>query len=111
MNEGQQRRPLFAEGFPRDPRLDTLVDAFSRGDFAQVRRDGSLLATDAPDEEVRKAARALVDRTSPDGMTKGLLGLAAILLAFLAGWWIVHGKAPPGPAPGTPHVEHVHYSG
>ena len=107
MNEGQQQRPLFAEGFPRDPRLDVLVAAFSRGDFAQVRRDGPLLAKEAPDEEVRKAARVLVDRTSPDAFTQGLLGLAGLLLLALAGWWIAHGKAPQGPAPGAPHVEHV----
>lgn len=85
-----------------------MVDAFSRGDFARVRREGPLLAADAPDEEVRKAARALVDRTSPDALTQGLLGLAGLLLLALAGWWIAHGKAPSGPPPGAPHVERVH---
>ena len=107
MNDGQQGRPPFAEGFPRDARLDALVDAFYRGDFAHVRREGVPLAREASDEAVRKAARVLVDRTSPDPLIQGLLGLAGLLLLALAGWWIAHGKAPPGPAPGAPHVEHV----
>ena len=107
MNDGQQRRPLFTEGFPPDPKLDALVEAFARGDFARVRREAPRLAGDAPDEEVRKAARVLVDRTAPAQGIVGLLALAAVLLVVLAGWWIAHGKAPPGPAPWAPHVEHV----
>jgi hypothetical protein len=107
LNNGQQSRPLFAEGFPRDPKLDALVEAFSRGDFAHVRREGPLLARDAPDEGVRKAAQVLVERTAPARGIVGLLALAGLLLLVLAGWWIAHGKAPPGPAPGAPHVEHV----
>jgi len=107
LNNGQQSRPLFAEGFPPDPKLDALVEAFSRGDFAHVRREGPRLARDGADEGVSKAAQVLVDRTSPDAFTQGLLGLAGLLLLALAGWWIAHGKAPPGPAPAAPHVEHV----
>jgi hypothetical protein len=101
------RRPSFASDFPSHAGLDALVDAFARGDYARVRKDAAKLATsDAPDE-VRRAARTLAERTETDPLAIGLLALAGALLVLLTGYWIVHGKAPPEPAPPRPPVEHV----
>lgn len=104
MNDGQQSRPAFAKGFPTDARVDALVAAFARGDYAQVRLAGLKLAQEATDDAVRQAALTLVERTSPDRLTKVLLALAAALLVLLSTYWIVHGKPPAFPGP---HVEHV----
>jgi hypothetical protein len=104
LNDSQQTPPAFAKAFPRHPALDALVQAFSRGDYALVRQAGAKLASEATDPEVREAARVLVERTSPDALTRTLLVLSAALLVALSGWWIAHGKAPPGT---VPHVEHV----
>jgi hypothetical protein len=106
LNRSQQSRPSFARLFPDDARIDALLHAFARGDYAAVQRDGRSLAREADDEAVRKAAQVIVDRTRPDPLTRTLLVLAALLLAALSAWWIVHGKRPPGSA--APHVEHVH---
>jgi hypothetical protein len=100
------RRPSFAKDFPRTPALDQLVEAFARGDFARVRSEGPRLAESTDDAAVREAARALVDRTAPDRLAVGLLIVTGVLLATMTGYWIVHGKAPPGSAPPRPTVEH-----
>jgi hypothetical protein len=95
LNDGQQHhRPTFAEAFPKDGQIDALVEAFARGDYARVRREGAQLAVQSPDEAIRQAARTLVERTGPDALTRTLLALAALLLLLLSAWWIVHGKAP-----------------
>ncbi len=104
MNDSQQRRPSFAEGFPRTPEVDALVEAFAMGNYALVRRRGRELARQSSDDGVKNAARTLVERTEPDRLSVALLALAAALLVLLSAWWIVHGKAPPA-AP--PRVEHV----
>lgn len=95
MNHSQQPRPAFTEKFPQDARVEALVDAFARGDYARVREAGRKLAREATEEPVRAAARVLVDRTSPDRLTKVLLALAAVLLLTLSAWWMVHAKPPP----------------
>ena len=87
-------------------RIDALLEAFARGNYAAVRRDGASLAREADDETVRRAAQVIVDRTKPDPLTRTLLALAAVLLVMLSAWWILHGKRRPGSA--APHVEHVH---
>ena len=98
------RRQTFARDFPRTPALDALVDAFERGDYAHVRDEGRKLAASADDEGVRRAARTLVARTSPDPLALWLLVLAGALLVVLSGYWIAqsHVNAPHGmrlPAP------------
>lgn len=89
--------PRFAREFPKHAALDALVAAFSRGDYAAVRRGADALSADAsaPDD-VRAAARTLVDRTRPDPAAKALFLFAAGLLVFLTVWWIVHDGPPPG---------------
>jgi hypothetical protein len=105
LNDSQQRRPPFAQSFPKDVRIDELVDAFGRGDNAFVRAAGEKLAREAEDESVRAAARTLVDRTKADPLTKTLLALAGALLVLLSTWWVVHGRPPP-PRAAPPAVSH-----
>lgn len=101
-----ERRPSFSEPFPRTPELDALVDAFARGDYARVRAEAPALDKDE-DDAVRAAARTLVERTEPDPLAVRLVWITAALLAVLAGWWMVYGKAPPSGKAGAPTVEHV----
>ncbi|HXX68012.1 MAG TPA: hypothetical protein VEK07_12550 [Polyangiaceae bacterium] len=91
-------RPPFAADFPRDPELDAAVESFVNGNYAKVRADGArILASDA-EESVKRAARALVERTTPAPLALALLGLTALLVAAVGGWWVLHGKAPIPPA-------------
>jgi hypothetical protein len=99
-------RPSFARGFPRRPELDALVEAFSRGDYARVRAEAPRLAQQSGDDDVKRAAETLVERTRPDPTAVRLLVLAAALLVLLGAWWIVNGH-PPAQAPVAPPVEHV----
>ena len=94
---------------PHVPELDALVDAFARGDYRTVRAEAPRLERSTDDAAVKRAARDLVERTAPDPLALGLLGLAALLLALVAGWWIAHGNAPPTSTspPGAPAVERV----
>jgi len=102
-----ERRPSFAAEFPASPELDALVDAFSRGDYAHVRDEGPKLQSTTSDEAVRAAAKTLVERTQPDPLAVKLVLLTGVLLVVLTGWWIVHGKAPPGATQTTAPVERV----
>ena len=95
-------RPHFARDFPRVPALDALVEAFERGDYARVRSEGSRLAESSPQDDVRRAARTLVDRTAADPLAAWLLALAGAVLVVLSAYWIAHGKPPPGGAPEAP---------
>ena len=100
-----ERRPSFARAFPRTSELDTLVEAFEKGDYARVRAEAPKLEAASKDDLVQRAARALVDRTKPDTTAVALLALAALLVALLSAWWIGHGHPPAGSAP---PVEYVH---
>jgi hypothetical protein len=101
------RRPSFAADFPASSELDALVDAFERGDYARVRRDATELEKASTDEAVRAAARTLVERTKPDPLAVKMVLLTAGLLVLLAGWWIVHGKAPITAPQTVPTTERV----
>jgi anti-sigma factor RsiW len=83
-------RPAFARSFPRDPELDALVAAFVRGDYARVRSDAPELARKTDDVEIRDAARQLRRRVDPDPMALLLVGLAALLLLVLSGYYWTH---------------------
>jgi hypothetical protein len=82
--------PRFARNFPRHPELDALVLAFTRGDYRTVRLRAPELARTAEEEDVRRAALLLRERTSADPFSKVLVALTAVLLAVLAAWWITH---------------------
>jgi hypothetical protein len=82
--------PAFALSFPKDPALDALVAAFEAGDYARVRREAPALAKSTDRPEVRTAARELQKRLDPDPIAIYLLGTAALLLVFLAGWFWMH---------------------
>ena len=82
--------PAFARSFPRDERLDALVAAYEAGDFARVRREAPALAKETESAEVRAAARELARRLDPDPLATYLLGIAALLLLVLAGWYWLH---------------------
>jgi hypothetical protein len=107
MSPNPPRRPSFAADFPSHAGLDAIVDAFARGDYARVRTDAAKLAASDEPEEVRRAARTLLQRTQADPLAVGLIALAGALLVLMSGYWIVHGKAPPESAPQRPPVEHV----
>ncbi len=94
-----ERRPPFANDFPRTPELDALVEDFVRGDYARVRAAASLLIQSSADEGERHSARELANRTNPDRLAVGLVAIAAVLLLVLATYWIAEGRAP---EPATP---------
>ncbi|APR83581.1 Hypothetical protein A7982_08930 [Minicystis rosea] len=87
-------RPAFARSFPDDPALAALVAAFEAGDYARVRREAPALAKRTDRDDVRAAARELRRRLDPDPLASYLLGIAALLLVFLAGWYWMHAHAP-----------------
>ncbi|MFT3773503.1 MAG: hypothetical protein QM820_49635 [Minicystis sp.] len=86
--------PAFARGFPADPDLAALVAAFEAGDYARVRREAPALAKKTDRDDVRAAARELRRRLDPDPLAVYLLGIAAVLLVFLAGWYLMHAHGP-----------------
>lgn len=90
--------PAFARSFPRDPELDALVAAFTRGDYAAVRAGAPKLASTTESEEVKRAATLLRQRIEPDRVSMLLLLVTAALLVFLTVWWITH-DGPEGRAP------------
>lgn len=57
-----------------------------------------------PEVDIRPALREVLRRLEPDPLALGLVGVAAILLVILAGWYWTHpheGPPPrPAPAPG-----------
>jgi len=96
-NVPSHARPPFAADFPRDPDLDAAVESFVSGDYARVRADGARILASSADEEIKRATRALVERTTPAPLALALLGLTAVLVAAVGGWWILYGKAPAPP--------------
>jgi hypothetical protein len=90
----EPRRPAFADDFPRTAELDEVVGAFARGDYARVRAQAILLEQASADPSVRKAARALFERTRPDPLAVTLLVVAGLLLVTMAVWWVLHGRPP-----------------
>lgn len=61
-------------------RFDQAWEAFRRGDFRRCRAEATRLAADANSTEVRRRARALVDKLRVDPLA---LGMAAVALALL----------------------------
>jgi hypothetical protein len=103
--------PAFAKAFPDHPRLNELVRAFERGNYARVREGGRRLLEEtkeadtkgadkggaAPYREteseaedlkaVRRATRELLRRIEPDPIAVYMLVGSILLLAFLAIWY------------------------
>ncbi len=88
-------RPKFARGFPEHAELDALVAAFESGDYARVRVEAPKLAAKTDDEDVRRAARELRKRIDPDPLALALMGLAALLLLMLSGYYWTHKQIGP----------------
>jgi hypothetical protein len=101
-------RPAFAEGFPRTPELDALVDAFTDGNYRRVRVEAPRLAETTEDPQVKAAAQELRSRLDPDPWALALLAMTAALLVFLSLYWLFHdGRHVPPPAPPKSPVEIV----
>lgn len=102
--------PAFAKDFPRDPELDRVLALFEQGNYAAVRTAAADLIARTKDDEIRAAAKQILDRLKPDPLALYLVGIAAALLVILAGWYWTHphealpppsnqGIQPPAPGP------------
>lgn len=90
--------PAFAKDFPAHTKLDALVAAFERGDYAEIRREAPALESAADEsDEVRRAAQLLRARIEPDPSAKILFGITAAVLVILSAWWVTH-SGPEGSA-------------
>jgi hypothetical protein len=85
--------PTFARDFPSEARLDALVRAFAKGDYARVRREAPTLAKTADRDDVKLAARTLLDRTKADPLMIVILMLTGALLLMLSSYWWAHNGA------------------
>ena len=81
-----RERPAFLLGFPEDPELERVMQAFELGNYAFVRKAAPELAEKTTDPKVRAAAEELARRIEPDPLVKVLLGLAVGLLVLLTFW-------------------------
>lgn len=98
MTEQSWGFPAFAKDFPRHPKLDELVAAYERGDYAAVRDGASkLAATEDEDAAVRDAARLLRARIEPDPSAKALFLITGAILFALTAWWVMHSGPEGGP--------------
>lgn len=88
-------KPRFARAFPKDAELDALLAAFEAGDYARVRVEAPALALKTEDEDVRRAARELRKRIDPDPLSLALMGIAALLLLVLSGYYWTHKQIGP----------------
>ena len=95
MHPSPHARPSFARDFPRTDAIDALVHAFACGNYALVRREAPKVIHSEQADDVRSAARTLLERTKPDPLAVRLLWIAAALLVALTAYWVVNGKAPP----------------
>lgn len=86
LNPEGRERPAFLLGFPEDPELERVMQAFELGNYAFVREAAPALAEKATDPKVRAAAEELARRIEPDPLVKVLLGLALALLVLLTFW-------------------------
>jgi hypothetical protein len=105
-------RPPFTHGYPRDPALDRLVTAFSRGNHRLVRDEAETLARRTDDPLVAAAARDLRRRLEPDRLAYVLLGTTAVLLLALTAWALRESKThdhnrPPAATTGVKTVQTV----
>lgn len=83
LNARGEERPRFLLGFPQDPALEPLIEAFEAGNYARVREQAPELAKNASEAEVRRAAEELLARIEPDPLVKLLLAVAIGLFLFV----------------------------
>ncbi len=86
--------PAFAQRYPRDETLDTLLVTFERGDYASVREGAQKLIASSTKPAVRQAAEDLLRRLEPDPLARYLLGAATLLLVFFSIWYFTHRLSP-----------------
>lgn len=79
-------RPRFVLDFPSNADLDTLVDAFERGDFRSVNVGATALREKNQDPAIRAACEELLLRIRPDPLVKALLGISVLLFVALVAW-------------------------
>lgn len=82
--------PPWAKGFPDDPTLRRLVQAFELGRYDVVRAEAPRLADTTDNPKVAEAARELRRRLDVDPMAIKLLLGAFALLALLTAWAYSH---------------------
>jgi hypothetical protein len=86
--------PPFAQRYPRDETLDTLLATFERGDYATVREGAQKLIASGAKPAVRQAAEDLLRRLEPDPLARYLLVVATLLLVFFSIWYFTHRLSP-----------------
>ena len=88
----------FAKGYPDDPELAALVDAFEKGNYRAVRDGAAKIASSDKSDKVKAAARDLRSRTEPSRAMIALLVVAALLVAALSTWEVTHhSRSAPAP--------------
>ncbi len=90
MNPPDRTVPSFARDFPRHPQLDRVLDLFERGNYHLARKEAVLLVQSKEDEAVRKAAKEIVKRISPEPLAMYFMAIASALLVILAGYYWTH---------------------
>lgn len=85
LDEDGRYRPRFLLDFPRDDRLEPLIDAFCRGNYAYV-REHALRVAEETEGDVGRAARELRRRIDPAPVATWLYVGALLFVAFLVMW-------------------------
>ena len=96
--------PPFAQGFPKGPEVDALLQAFNDGDYRQVQTLARQTLRESKDPAVRDAANVLLNRLRPDPIAVVAIVVTALLLLFLTLWWTPCGGPKRGFAPTLPLV-------
>jgi hypothetical protein len=94
--ERPPERAAFLDGFPRDPDLDALVEAFVSGNYGLVRSEAPRVAERTLDPRVKAAALELRQRIEPDPLARYiLLASMALLLVLAVIAYVTHGGHAP----------------
>ncbi len=98
------KRTDFAKGYPEDPALTKLLEAFDRGDYLTVRRDAEEIAKATDDPNVAKAARELRQRIEPARTASLLLLVGLVLAVFVGGYFLLQHEHRPASSPPKPQA-------
>ena len=92
LDKDGRERPAFLQGFPDDPELQELCQAFELGNYALVRERAPRLAERSQDSAVKAAALELAERIKPDPLLRYILLASVLLLLYLIGFaYMDHG--------------------